>query len=49
MGSQSDWETLRHAAEMLDRLGVPHESADRLRPSHARSDARIRRRRPAAG
>ena len=25
MGSTSDWETLRHAAETLDRLGVPHE------------------------
>jgi 5-(carboxyamino)imidazole ribonucleotide mutase len=25
MGSQSDWETLRHAAELLDRVGVPHE------------------------
>ena len=26
MGSTSDWETMRHAAEMLDALGVPHES-----------------------
>lgn len=25
MGSQSDWETMRHAAEMLDELGVPYE------------------------
>jgi 5-(carboxyamino)imidazole ribonucleotide mutase len=25
MGSSSDWETLRHAAETLDELGVPHE------------------------
>jgi 5-(carboxyamino)imidazole ribonucleotide mutase len=25
MGSTSDWETLRHAAQMLDRLGVPFE------------------------
>ena len=25
MGSKSDWETLRHADEMLGRLGVPHE------------------------
>src|SRR6187551_2082130 len=25
MGSQSDWETLRHAAETLDTLGIPHE------------------------
>ena len=26
MGSQSDWATLRHAAETLDRLAVPHET-----------------------
>ncbi len=26
MGSQSDWETLRHAAEMLQRLAVPFEA-----------------------
>jgi 5-(carboxyamino)imidazole ribonucleotide mutase len=26
MGSQSDWETMRHAAETLGRLGVSHES-----------------------
>ena len=26
MGSTSDWETMRHAAETLDALGVPHES-----------------------
>ncbi len=25
MGSQSDWETMRHAAETLERLGVPQE------------------------
>lgn len=25
MGSRSDWETLRHASETLDALGVPHE------------------------
>jgi 5-(carboxyamino)imidazole ribonucleotide mutase len=25
MGSQSDWDTMRHAAEMLERFGVPHE------------------------
>lgn len=25
MGSTSDWETMRHAADMLDALGVPHE------------------------
>jgi 5-(carboxyamino)imidazole ribonucleotide mutase len=26
MGSRSDWETMRHAAECLERLGVEHES-----------------------
>ncbi len=26
MGSQSDWETMRHAAETLTTLGVPHEA-----------------------
>lgn len=25
MGSSSDWETMRHASETLDRLGVPHD------------------------
>jgi 5-(carboxyamino)imidazole ribonucleotide mutase len=25
MGSTSDWETLRHTAETLEKLGVPHE------------------------
>jgi 5-(carboxyamino)imidazole ribonucleotide mutase len=26
MGSRSDWETMRHASETLDALGVAHES-----------------------
>ena len=26
MGSQSDWATMRHAAETLDRLGIGHEA-----------------------
>jgi 5-(carboxyamino)imidazole ribonucleotide mutase len=26
MGSQSDWETMQHAAAQLDELGVPYES-----------------------
>ena len=26
MGSKSDWETMRHAGETLDELGVPNES-----------------------
>ena len=25
MGSRSDWETMSHAADTLERLGVPHE------------------------
>jgi 5-(carboxyamino)imidazole ribonucleotide mutase len=25
MGSKSDWETMRHASEMLSQFGVPHE------------------------
>lgn len=25
MGSKSDWETMRHADEILSRFGVPHE------------------------
>ncbi|HHQ69496.1 MAG TPA: 5-(carboxyamino)imidazole ribonucleotide mutase [Halothiobacillaceae bacterium] len=27
MGSQSDWSTMRHASETLDKLGVAHETA----------------------
>lgn len=27
MGSRSDWETMRHAAQVLDELAVPHETA----------------------
>jgi 5-(carboxyamino)imidazole ribonucleotide mutase len=26
MGSSSDWETMRHAADTLEQLGVPHET-----------------------
>jgi len=26
MGSKSDWETMRHAADTLDKLGVTHET-----------------------
>ncbi len=26
MGSQSDWKTMRHAAETLDQLAIPYES-----------------------
>ena len=38
MGSQSDWETMRHAAETLVRLGVPHET--RIVSAH-RTPARL--------
>ena len=27
MGSASDWDTMRHAVEVLERFGVPHEKA----------------------
>lgn len=26
MGSQSDWETMRHTAQMLEQLGIAHEA-----------------------
>ncbi|MGA0983880.1 MAG: 5-(carboxyamino)imidazole ribonucleotide mutase [Burkholderiaceae bacterium] len=26
MGSQSDWEVMRHAVEILDQFGLPHEA-----------------------
>jgi 5-(carboxyamino)imidazole ribonucleotide mutase len=26
MGSKSDWDTMQHAAQLLDALGVPHET-----------------------
>ena len=32
MGSQSDWATMRHAAETLDRLGIAHD--DRIVSAH---------------
>ena len=32
MGSQSDWQTLRHAAAMLDELAIAHE--DRIVSAH---------------
>ena len=36
MGSKSDWETMRHGAEMLDRLGVPYEA--RVMSAHRTPD-----------
>ena len=38
MGSQSDWETMRHAAQVLTDLGVPHET--RIVSAH-RTPARL--------
>jgi 5-(carboxyamino)imidazole ribonucleotide mutase len=38
MGSQSDWETMRHAADMLDALGIPYET--RIVSAH-RTPARL--------
>lgn len=37
MGSQSDWEVMRHAAATLGELGVPHES--RVVSAHRTPDA----------
>jgi 5-(carboxyamino)imidazole ribonucleotide mutase len=37
MGSKSDWETLRHAAEILEQFGVPHEC--RVVSAHRTPDA----------
>jgi 5-(carboxyamino)imidazole ribonucleotide mutase len=36
MGSQSDWQTMRHAAETLDALGVEHD--DRIVSAHRTPD-----------
>ena len=38
MGSQSDWATMRHAAETLETLGIPH---DRLIVSAHRTPERL--------
>ena len=37
MGSRSDWETMRHAVETLDQLGVPCET--RALSAHRTPDA----------
>lgn len=39
MGSQSDWPTMRHAAQMLDQLGVAYES--RIVSAHRTPDRMI--------
>ena len=40
MGSKSDWETVRHARETLERFGVPHEA--RILSAHRTPDATAR-------
>ena len=37
MGSRSDWETMRHAAETLDELGVAHEKRSSRRTARRTS------------
>jgi 5-(carboxyamino)imidazole ribonucleotide mutase len=36
MGSQSDWETMRNASQMLEQLGIPHEA--RILSAHRTPD-----------
>src|SRR3954465_8399047 len=47
MGSRSDWETMRHAAEMLEALGVPYEQ--RVVSAHRTPDRLYAYARDAAG
>ncbi len=35
MGSQSDWATMKYAADTLEALGVRYEFENRLGPPHA--------------
>jgi 5-(carboxyamino)imidazole ribonucleotide mutase len=47
MGSRSDWETMRHAAETLEKLGVPHET--RVVSAHRTPDRLVGYAKGAAG
>lgn len=47
MGSRSDWETMRHAAEVLGALGVGHEA--RVVSAHRTPDRLVRYAREAEG
>lgn len=47
MGSQSDWETMRHAAETLGELGIPHET--RIVSAHRTPDRMYEYAKAAAG
>ena len=49
MGSQSDWATMRRAAETLDELGGRLRGAHRLRPPHPRPAGRLRQGREGGG
>ena len=42
MGSKSDWDTMRHAAEILDAVPGSARAACRVRSSHAGVDVRVR-------
>ena len=46
MGSKSDWETMRHAVETLDELGIPNES--HVLSAHRTPDATVEFARKAA-
>ena len=48
MGSKSDWETMRHADEVLDPVRRPPRVPRRLGPPHARLAGRVRRTAPKA-
>jgi 5-(carboxyamino)imidazole ribonucleotide mutase len=47
MGSRSDWETMRHASETLDRFAVPHEK--RVLSAHRTPEEATRYAREAEG
>ena len=47
MGSTSDWETMRHAADTLDTLGIPHET--RVVSAHRTPDRLVDYAKSAAG
>ena len=47
MGSKSDWETMRHASETLERFGVPHEK--RVLSAHRTPEEATRYAREAEG
>src|SRR6516164_8115690 len=47
MGSESDWETMRHASELLTELGIPHES--KVVSAHRTPDRLFRYAREAEG